>query len=206
MSDKLDKHILGIKSLISNPQLRKLSKLTGNIGVTMIDEHTRAGDYYGGEYQNRPYSSVDLPVFFFGDFKIVERTGNIRVNARVGPSNILLKLDEDFYWRTTQQGNSTAYLRDGYAGWLRKTRPGKGTQTVDHTYTGSMLRNLTFTITVQTNQSTIEWYVRPPDDEKAYYTHIRRHWLGFFDREITKIMERAQKFIGDDAVRMLHNK
>jgi len=204
---ELDRHILGIKSLISSPVLKDLSELTGNIGVGLIDEHTRNGKFYGGEYANRPYSTVDLPVFFFGNFEVVEKTGNIRVNGREGPSNVLLKLDKDFYWRKAKStGKATAYLKNGYAGWLKKTRPGKNLQEPDLTYSGAMLRNLTYSVTVTSERSQIEFYVRPPEDLKAYYTHIKRNWLGFFEKEINKIIERASQFIGEDAVKRLHGK
>lgn len=204
---EIEKHVLGIKSLISNPQLKQLSELTGNIGVGLIDKHVRDGEFYGGDYANRPYSTVDLPLFFFGSYKVVEGSGNIKLTADEGPSNVLLKEEEDFYWRKSQStGKSTPYMRDGYANWLRKTRPGKSTSKVDLTYNGDMLRNLTFSITISSDQSQIEFYVRPPEDEKAYYTHIKRHWLGFFEHELTKIIERASEFIGEETVKRLHGK
>jgi len=189
----LRKHIIGIKGLIGNPELEYLSKQTAEMGQTMIDLHNTQGHYYGGEYAEKGYSTANLPVFFFGDFTVVEKTGNIRVNApKMNLSNVLIK-KEDIDWYTTNEGKRTAYVKGGYRTWLKYTRSGKNLNKVDHQFTGAMLRNLTHELVIHTKGSEIRWFVRSPHDKKAYYTHIRRNWLGFFDKEIDRLLDMAKQ-------------
>lgn len=193
---RLGKHILGIKQLIDNPDLRGLSEETGKLGQRFMDMHNVQGNYLGGEYQNRGYSTATLPLFFFGDATLVERSGNMRLSApEFNLSNLLIK-KQDIDWHTTREGKKMAYLKGGYSTFLRYARPGKNLSKVDHTFTGAMLRNLTYDMIFQQNGATITWYVRPPHDRKAAFTHAKREWLGLFSSEIEEIAQMASEKFG----------
>lgn len=192
----LNRHILGIKQLVSNPDLRGLTEETGLMGQRFIEMHNIEGRYLGGDYAAKGYSTTTLPLFFFGDATLVERTGNMRVNApRFNLSNVLIK-KEDIDWHTSRTGKKVAKLVGGYATWLRYTRPGKNLGKVDHTFTGGMLRNLTHEMIFQTNASEVRWYVRPPHDAKAAYTNAKREWMGLFREEIREIAKMAANKYG----------
>lgn len=193
---KLRKHIFGIKQLISNPDLRQLLKDTQVLGTRYIDSHNTEGRYLGGEYANRGYSTTTLPMFFFGDATLVERTGNIRLNnPKMNVSNVLIK-KQDIEWYTSNEGKRMAYLRGGYATFLKYTRPGKSRTKVDHTFTGAMLRNLTSDLVFHQQGGQVTWYVRPPHDRKAAFTNAKREWMGLFRDEIDEIAKMASRNFG----------
>lgn len=193
---RLQHHILGIKQLISNPDLRGLSEDTGIMGQALIYQHNIDGNYMGGAYENRKYSTSNLPIFFFGEATLVERTGNLRLsNPELNISNVLIK-KEDIFWTKDSQGNNIAWLQGGYAKFLKYARPGKNLNKVDHQFTGAMLRNLTFDLNFTQNGSEVRWYVRSPHADKAGWTHRRREWMGFFQKEIDQIAQMAAKKFG----------
>lgn len=192
---KLRKHRFGIKEMLSNPELRELSEETGKLGHRMMLDHNLQGNYLGGDYANKPYSTTNLPLFFFGNATLVERTGNVRLSAPEMNIGSLLIKREDIYWSTDSQGNKMMWLRGGYATFLKYARPGKNLEKVDHQFTGQMLNAFTYDITFTTKGSEIRWYVRPPHDAKAAYTNAKRQWMGFFDEELEQVAEMAsQKF------------
>ena len=195
-SEKLRRHVIGLRGLIGNPQLLNLSRKTGDMGQALIETHVADGRFLGGRYAEKGYSTFDLPVFFFGEFEYIERTGNIRIsNPETRQSNVLIKAD-DIRWITTREGKRYAYVKGGYATWLRKTRPGKNLNKVNLQYNGDMMRAFTYTVSVHTNGAEVHWYVRPPQDRKAAFTHRQREWLGFFPDELDAIIEMARTEFG----------
>lgn len=194
--NRLRKHILGIKNLVSNSELVGLVAETGIVGQAMIDAHNTEGRYLGGDYANKGYSTTTLPLFFFGDFTLVERTGNVRLsNPELQIGGLLIR-KEDIQWTTSNSGRKVAWLKGGYAKFLKYSRPGKSINKVDHTFSGAMLRNLTHDTTIETHSATVRWYVRSPHDKKAYYTNLRRRWLGFFEEELDMIKQMAANQYG----------
>lgn len=190
-SERLRKHTFGLKSLIDNPQLRRLLNKSGALGQTLIEMHNIQGRYLGGKFANRGYSTKDLPVFFFGQGIYNPENKTITLNApRFNINNILISSDK-LRWITTQDGRRTAILKGGYSQFLRLTRPGKNLSKVDHTFTGGMLRNLTFDFTITTKSGQVRFFVRPPHDDKARWTHNKRQWMGFFEDDIRKVREMA---------------
>lgn len=195
-NEKLRKHIFGIKQLISNPDLTQLLKDTQMLGTRYIDSHNTEARYLGGEYAHKGYSQVTLPMFFFGDATLVERTGNMRLNnPRMNVSNVLIK-KHDIQWATSADGKKLAYLKGGYSTFLKYTRPGKSRHKVDHTFTGAMLRNLTSDLVFHRNGGEVTWYVRPPHDRKAAFTNAKREWMGLFRDEIDEIAKMASNSFG----------
>lgn len=193
---KLGRHILGIKQLISNPDLRGLVEDTGIMGQRFIEMHNIDSNYLGGDYATKGYSRTTLPMFFFGEGTLVERTGNMRLNAaQHNISNLLIK-KEDIFWTTTREGKKRAWLQGGYATFLKYARPGKNLNKVDHTFTGAMLRNLTHDMIFMTNGAEVRWYVRPPHDAKAAFTNAKREWMGLFREEIEDIARMASERFG----------
>lgn len=193
---KLSKHRFSLTKLIQNPDLKGLLEEAGRKGEALIQMHNIEGRYLSGDYMNKGYSTKTLPVFYFGSATLVERTGNLKLSSpEKNISNIIIKKD-DIEWRKSKEGNSVAYLRGGYATFLKYTRPGKNLSKVDHTFTGQMLAALTHDVTIHSDGGTVEFFVRPPHDDKAYYTNLKREWMGFFDEEIQMIAEMASEGYG----------
>lgn len=192
-SAKLDKHILGIKQLINNPDLSGLIKRTGEMGQQFIEMHNIEANYLGGDYATKGYSSTTLPLFFFGQFTLVERTGNIRLtNEELQVTNMLIR-KEHIHWTTTKEGKRMAWLQGGYRTFLRHARPGKNLDKVDHQFSGDMLRALTHEIRFFENGAEVRWYVRSPQERKALWTHNKRNWMGLFREEIDQIKQMASR-------------
>lgn len=190
--ERLRRHRLGIRSLIDAPQLKTLAEKTGTMGQGFIEMHNVQGRFLGGDYASKGYSETTLPVFFFGDWTLIERTGNIRItNPEMNVSDVLIR-KEDIIWTTSQDGRKRAWVRGGYRTWLKATRPGKNLSRVDHTFTGAMLRAFTHEIIFRTDSAQIRWYVRSPQDKKAFYTNQKRRWMGLFNDEIDQIVEMAR--------------
>lgn len=200
-SKKLRKHILGLKQLVSNPDLRGLVKRTGQMGQQFIEMHNTDAKYLGGDYATKGYSKTTLPLFFFGQFTLVERTGNVRLNnAELQVTSMLIR-KEDIFWSTTQEGKKIAWLQGGYSTFLRYARPGKNLDKVDHQYSGDMLRALTHELTFFENGAQVRWYVRSPQERKALWTHNKREWMGFFRKEI----EAIKKMAANDYALIIHD-
>lgn len=193
---KLKRHILSIRQLISNPDLRGLAEETGAMGEAFLQMHNIQSKFLGGEYANKPYSRTNLPLFFFGEAVLVERTGNMRLsNPELQITNLLIRA-QDIDWFTTREGKKMPFLKGGYSTFLKYARPGKNLNKVNHEFSGAMLRNLTHDMVFETNGATIRWYVRPPHDRKAYYTNLQREWMGFFQEEVDQIAQMAARKFG----------
>lgn len=191
---RLQKNIIALDGLAKEADLKGLVEDTGLRGEEMIDSHNREGKYFGGAYRDRPYSRTDLPLFFIGSF---DRAPNGDYNVKSPRQNSSARIrSNDVRWTTSSTGRKTAWLRGGYSTWLRYTRPGKSLNKVDHQYTGAMLRNLTHDTRITPNRASIRWYVRSPHDKKAYYTHLRRNWMGLTEDEIQDIKTFAAREYG----------
>lgn len=202
-SQKLRNHILGLRQLLDGPDLRGLLKETGNMGEQFMQFHNIEGNYLGGAYADRPYSTTTLPLFFFGKISIDENSGDAFLTDTETLTTNLRIPSSEIFWRSKGDGSKMAYLRGGYATWLRYKRPGKNLQKPDHSLTGGMLRNLTFDMTFEHKVATVRWYVRPPHDQKAWWTHRRREWLGLFRSEVDQIARMASEKFGVEVFDML---
>lgn len=193
---KLSNHRFQLTKLIQNPDLKGLLEESGAKGESLIQMHNLQGRYLSGDYMNKGYSTTTLPVFYFGSATLVERTGNLKLSSpEKNISNIIIKKD-DIEWKKSKEGKKVAYLRGGYATFLKYTRPGKNLSKVDHTFTGQMLNALTHDIAINSDGGSVEFYVRSPHEDKAYYTNLRREWMGFFDDEIQMLAEMASEGYG----------
>lgn len=192
----LREHTQRIRGLAKDTPIASVMRYAGLAAQEMIESHNRRGEYFGGDYADRPYSTRDLPLFFFGKFH-VPRTpdGTYTVNSqKTNVYGVQIEQD-DVYWRSTTFGRKRAYLKGGYAKWLQYTRPGKSLTRVNHQYTGMMLRNLNQDVMTTPTRGTVTIYVRSPHDRKAFYTHKRRNWMGLTRREADILSQRvAQRY------------
>jgi len=184
---KVERQAAAIKGLIDFSELTDLGKKAGEMGVKAMNAHTLQGRFKGGEKAAEPYSTSDLPMFFFGEWRYIQRTGNIRINNPAARQTNRLIEKKDVRWVTTRAGKRLPIMKGGYATWLKYTRPGKDLSKVDLTYTGDMLRNLTYQTVAKEGIIEVTFFVRPPHDRKAWYTHRLRNWLTLFDDEADHI-------------------
>lgn len=185
---KNDDAINELRNMIDLSELGEAIEQAGFRALSLIDEHTRRGEFLGGSKQNQGYSERLLPAGFMIRPTYVPgegwKTGSIQIPQ------------SDMQWSTNSAGERRAYLVGGY----KKLREiwGRNTNTVDLTFTGAMLRSLTATVQSSGDSTWIvEVTVSPDQMAKAAGTDAQREWMALTDEEAEKvavIIENGVKF------------
>ncbi len=179
-----------ITTAFSTAQVRAAAdKAIGARGINFIDTRTRAGKFLGGDKQNSTYSSKPLPLFFFGRIAGISKNGAVTVKNTRGNITPTFSKNE-VAWRTARNGKRTAFLIGGYRAYRAKT--GRQTEPVNLTFTGRMLNALRYLITSGAGGLTVRFDVTDAENDKAYYTNLRRTWLSFSGEEIQKLSSGLQ--------------
>lgn len=146
----------------------------------MVDGHARNGEFSGGDLANQGYSETTIPAYFLGSLDVV--LGGIKA-TNYFTSAILP--DEDIKWRWSKKGRITPYYTKGYKGFRQQT--GRQTASVDLTFSGQMLRNLSARVRPQGRSFVVDVYVKAPFNERMTYTNNRRKWLYLSNSEVRTI-------------------
>lgn len=169
--------------------LKNSADVAGKRAKFFVDQHARKGQFRGGDLAQKGYSTKWIPAFFLGTLTS-NQNGSINVKHYF-TSGVLPK--QDIEWRTGLK--KTAYYTKGYKGWRELT--GRNTSKVDLTFSGEMLRNLTYQTKVSGGILTVQVFVKAPYNDRMSFTNARREWVYLSQQEI--------KTISDELARSLLN-
>ena len=165
--------------------LLSATQRAGDRARFFVDKHAREGDFRSGDLASAGYSTSWIPAFFLGEATINESGITVRnyfTSAKLP--------DADIEWRKWN-GKATAFYTKGYKGFRELT--GRQTATVDLTFSGQMLRNLTSRSRQSGNKLIIEVFVKNPYNDRMLFTNARREWLYLKPDEIEKVKDTFAK-------------
>ena len=160
-----------LDNLVNNAKLIQTAEEAGAMSRGIIDQRTRRGEFLGGEFANKGYSTAPMP--------FSELTRQIKVS------------DEDVEW-ITKNGKPVKLLKDGY----KKFREllDKRTDFVNLQFSGNMLNSLSPTVDAVTD-SQIQVIITVPSGQmvKAFQTNQKRQWLALSDDEVDRVFRLFEK-------------
>ena len=157
--------IRSVERLFEREHIIVITERAGQMARAIIDQRTRRGEFLGGKFQNKGYSTAPMP--------FSELTRQVSVGA------------DDVFW-ITKNGKSVKYLKGGYKKFRELT--GRNTGWVNLDFSGAMLNSL-FVDTDFTGFS-IKVSVTVPSGQmvKAFQTNEQREWLALSDEEANKVL------------------
>lgn len=163
----------------------------GPMAVAMIDTRTRKGEFLGGPDANKGYSTNPIASWKLG--KLSRGSSGTYILRSDTMNTSAMTQGGDLKWYT-KEGKRGALFMGGYRRWRELT--GRGTGFVNLTFTGAMLRALTYAVKVLSGSSAAtEIFVNTPQAEKAAYTDARRNWIGLNAQEEAKILKNTLGYI-----------
>lgn len=170
----------GVEELFSKAQ-----NLLSPRVIAFINNRVGRGEFLGGDLANKGYSDNPLPAFFFGSVQYNPSSESITVDPdSVGRA---VFSSEQIFWRTSKQGNSTAYVEGGYKAFRKAI--GRNTNVVDLTLSGRMLQGLD--VQVSRRASEIVMLVGIFNEARSYagYVNDKREFLGVTDVEQQRLAD-----------------
>ena len=156
-----------LDNLVSNAKLIRVSEQAGAMSRAIIDQRTRRGEFLGGQFANKGYSTSPMP---FSD-----------VTRQIAAS------EDDTFW-ITKNGRPRKYLKGGYKKFRELT--GRRTDAVTLQFSGEMLNSLNPSVDA-VSDSQIQVIVTVPAGQmvKAFQTNEQREWLALSDEEVDRVFK-----------------
>lgn len=161
--------IRSVERLFERSHIIQVSEDAGLMARAIIDQRTRRGQFLGGKFANKGYSTAPMP--------FSELTRAVSVG------------EDDVFW-ITKNGQSRKYLKGGYKKFRELT--GRNTGWVNLDFSGEMLNSL-FVSSDYTGMA-IRISVTVPSGQmvKAFHTNEQREWLSLSEDEINRVLQYLQ--------------
>ena len=167
-----------IGKILDDAKLADVTNLAGARALTLIDQHTRRGEFLGGALRSKCYSTNPISAWKLP--RVTYSNGSLKTGSNEFPKS-------DIQWSSDGVKNNPVYLK-GYRGFRKIW--GRQVGHVDMTFSGDMLRSLNY----QVRGTMAVVTVSPDQMKKAVETNKLRQWLSLSDdelAEIKKVIERA---------------
>ena len=160
-----------LENLVNNAKLIQTAEEAGAMSRGIIDQRTRRGEFLGGEFANKGYSTAPMP--------FSELTRQISAG------------EDDTFW-ITKNGMARKYLKGGYKRFRELT--GRRTDAVDLQFSGAMLNSLSPTVDAVSDER-IQVIITVPSGQmvKAFQTNEKRQWLALSDEEVDRVFRLFEK-------------
>jgi hypothetical protein len=154
-----------VERLFLRGHIINVAEEAGAMARGIIDQRTRRGEFLGGKFQNKGYSTAPMP--------FSELTRQISVT------------EDETFWITVN-GSASRYLIGGYKKFREKT--GRRTDAVNHDFSGAMLNSLTVYSDYTGDAISVIVSVPSGQMEKAFHTDQMREWINLSDEEAEQVL------------------
>jgi hypothetical protein len=178
------------KALSDASMTEAIDKIVRPTVIRMVNERTMRGEFLGGPYANKGYSTATLPAFFFGR---LSGSGN-QWSIRSDQLNTSVQPGDDLIWHVVG-GSAMAFLIGGYKKF--RELAGRNTGTVDLTFTGTMLRGLDVKTETMPDGVVGKLGVYNERAEVAGFVDAKREFLGLSEQEQNTLKESLDRFTGE---------